>query len=932
VSAFGLLERDQQLAELGAYVEEAHGGRGALVVLEAPAGVGKTALLSAACERARGAGATVLEAVGDELEHELAFGVARQLLAGTVRDNPELLEGPAELAGPVLGFPGREPAAGGDALGAAMHGLHWLCVGLSEVRPLVLAIDDAHWADPASLRFLAYLARRIEPLPALAVVSTRTGEPERRAVESLNPPQGVHRISLAPLSADASTTLLRSLLPEVGDYFCAACHEATGGNPFLIRELCRALVADGVDPALASPADLEGLSLEDVARAVLARAAGLPAPAGELAQAIALFPGGAEPRHAAKVAGVDPETAATAADALIAQGVLEPGAPPLRFLHPLIRTAIYADMPSGRRAVAHARAAETLLEEGVQPEQIATHVLASQPEGRAVFADVLARAGSDALEIGAPDAAIRYLRRALDEPPPAETRPGLTHALGIAELTAGAPQAVERLADAVEATPDPETRARMAIDLARAMGLAGRALDGVAALDEAVEATRDPQLRLELEAEAQWLLWQIPQGIEAYRSRLDKLPDDLPGDTLAEQIILCYKANEALVQLSSADRVRELGRRAIAGTRLVDGGLQAGAPSSFAITALALVDELDAARQFVDELIRSYRQAGILVGLPMIHADAAELALFAGDVRRAEQEALESLVVLDGQPPMHPAWRWARGCLVGALLEQQRLDEAAGIAPDDEWPFVDAFAVMECAWRGRLRAARGQVAEATADLDRVAEWAKSHGLRDPGGDLVFWRGDLALLRQREGRIEEALELTDGLLADARRIGADGMVGDALRFAALVREGEERGEMLSSAVEYLARSPRRLVHGKALVDLGESLRRLGHRADARAPLREGMEIARRCGAAGLQRRALDELRASGGRLRTPALRGIDALTPSEQRVAQLAARGLTNRQIGEELWLARSTVEMHLRNTYRKLEIRSRTELAEALKR
>ncbi|MGH2951713.1 MAG: ATP-binding protein, partial [Solirubrobacterales bacterium] len=644
-----LLEREDELAAAEGHVESALAGRGALVVFEAPAGAGKTALLTAVCEQAREAGATVLRANGDELEHELAFGVARQLLAGTVRQDPALLRGPAELAGPVLGFHGREPAAGGDPLGAALHGLHWLCVGLSEAQPLVLAIDDAHWADPASLRFLGYLARRISDLPALAIVTLRTGEPGLGAAESSIPVDGVHRIALAPLSADASTTLLRSLLPGSPDEFAAACYEATGGNPFLIRELCRALLADGVDPSQASPADLEGISLGDVARAVLARASRLPAPARELAQAIAVFPGGAEARQAARLAGVEPERAAVAADALIAAGVLEPGSARLRFLHPLIRTAIYLDMAPGGRAVAHAQAAELLLAEGAEPEQVATHVFASQPGAREAFIDVLARAAEDAMRIGAPDAASRYLSRALEEPPAADARPALEHALGIAELTAGVPQAVERLAAAVEATADPEARARTGLDLARALGMFGRPLDAVAAIDEAIEATRDPDLKLRLQAEALWLAWQDPRNIERYRARLGELSDDLPGDTLAEQIILCYKANEALVQLSPAEHVRELARRALAGPRIVDAGLAAGPPSSFAITALGLVDELDAARGFLDILTRKYREAGILVGLPMGHAHVAEFALLAGDVRRAEQDAQESLATLHGQ-------------------------------------------------------------------------------------------------------------------------------------------------------------------------------------------------------------------------------------------------------------------------------------------
>lgn len=258
----GLLERERELAAAARLLEAAIAGDGRVLVIEAPAGIGKTALLAAVRTLASDAGMSVMGARAGELEAGLAFGVTRELLTGAVMREPEgLLRGAAALAGPVLGFEGPPPARGGDPLAAALHGLYWLCAELAVRRPLLLAVDDAHWADTASLRFLAYLGRRLEGLPVAVAVAARPHEPgaERALLESIVHDSESVVLRLEALSGAGAAALIRELAPDCPEALAAACCEATGGNPFLIPRAGR-LASRGPRPGHTgeSPADWIG--------------------------------------------------------------------------------------------------------------------------------------------------------------------------------------------------------------------------------------------------------------------------------------------------------------------------------------------------------------------------------------------------------------------------------------------------------------------------------------------------------------------------------------------------------------------------------------------------------------------------------------------------------------------------------------------------
>ena len=263
-----LLERHAELGRLRDLVDSAARGRGAAVLLDGPAGIGKTSLVAAARRLAADRDLRSLAARGGELERDFAYGVVRQLFEAPVAaaapaTRQSWLQGAAALSAPILGVaepgaPGRpagqhgnDPLFGDDPTAAALHGLYWLTVNIAAVTPLLLTVDDLHWVDAASLRYLAYLARRVTELPVLLITGSRppveSHVPE--LIGALEADPAVIRLVPAPLSAAAVTELVRRDRGRlVADELGKPCHAATGGNPFLVRTLLSALAAG--DPGI----------------------------------------------------------------------------------------------------------------------------------------------------------------------------------------------------------------------------------------------------------------------------------------------------------------------------------------------------------------------------------------------------------------------------------------------------------------------------------------------------------------------------------------------------------------------------------------------------------------------------------------------------------------------------------------------------------
>ena len=925
-----LLDRDAELAELGRRLAEARAGSGRVIVVEGPAGIGKSTLLAAAGRTARTGGATVLRARCSPLEQHAAWGMARQLFEPlrTRPDWDELAVGAAGLAERALAPEAEEPAPAGDAMHAAGRGLVWLASNLGERGPAVLVVDDVHWADAPSLRWLALLARSLSELRIGVLCAVRSGEPAA-APELLAellasaPEPPVRPRALGPA---ATETLVRGRLPAASPGFAQACHAVTGGNPFLLGALLTQLVADAVAPDDQAAARLGTFGSEQVARVIERQLAGLPGGAGPVARAIAVLGPGAPLRHAAQLARLELAEAARATDALRAAGLLE-DSPGLTLAHPLIAGTLYTSLPAGERALRHADAAALLASERADPERIGLHLLRTEPAREAATVTTLREAARRAGARGAPQSAAAYLRRAVAEPPPdAAEDADVRLELGLALAAYLQPDAYDLLHEAAAAATTAVQRGTIALSGTRALGLIGRFDEAFALCRHTLgQAGAYPaELRERLEAELVVNGMTHVSTIGEARRYVRQRP---PGPSALE-----------LWRVTTAAMGGMLGNRAAAETQallrpVLEQDVLAAEPGSLlptvATVSLIVDDELDPALAQCEALIEIARPRGWLIALAhgcMLRAMALARA---GEIRDAEADARLAFEYKLPVAPA-PATLWCLSFLVDALVEADDLtgaDAALTAARQQAAPPPGALAAPPLLQsRARLRLAQHRPEDALADARAAAARSGELGVCHP----VFagWRAEAVEALIALGKTNQARRLAREQLELAEQLGTPGARGAARRV--LARTMPEPIPLLEQAVATLAGSPARLEHTRALVALGAALRRANRRADARVPLRRALEQADHGGMLLLARRAREELNAVGARPRRSALSGPGALTPAEHRVAQLAARGHGNRAIAERLYVTQRTVETHLTHAFAKLDISSRAELAAAL--
>ena len=687
-----IYEREAELATLSSALTAARAGAGRLVVIEGPAGIGKSRLLAEARAMAKTRGMAVLAARGIELERDASFGVAAGLFAAMLAAVPDrerslLLSGQASLAATLF-----DPAAPEtDDSSALVRGLYWLTANVAaessgEVPPgLLIQVDDIQWADRPSLSFLAYLAARIDELPAVLVVTARSGEraQDQQTLQWLRerPAHGL----LAPetLSSQAIAQLVRAELPASESGFIQACAEVSGGNPFLARELLWALRTQEIAPTAGSATRVRSLVPDAVLRSVLVRLNRRGGAAGQLAQAVAVLGDRVPLRHARLLARLDTETAEAAADALADAGILAAGEP-LRFTHPLIGSSVYTDIPAFARARAHRRAEDLLTADGAPLDAVAAHALLTLPEGDQRTVTTLREAAAQALKRGDPGAAARLLARALAEPPARSARGHVLLELANAELEQGDMRAGARIDEALPMLEAPEDRVTALAALARLHFNRGAHEAAASTMEEALELLKpeDPALppllvsyltastfRSEL---APLAAKQLQPLIEAAR---DGRPPDDPG-LLAHLVLRLAFAAEP------AERIRVLAARATAADPLVDPASM-GILTGLIVQALCCVDELDDAERICAAAIAAARRRGSLLNFTMTSYHRA-------------------------------IGRYHRGELSSALadLDQARLSSQEGWTAGDLWP---------SSLRAHIHVERGDLAAALEALPLTAD-------------------------------------------------------------------------------------------------------------------------------------------------------------------------------------------------------------------
>jgi DNA-binding CsgD family transcriptional regulator len=923
-----LLERETELALLDRVVGEAVAGDGRLGLVEGPAGIGKTRLVAAARERAASAGMQTLSARGSEMERAFPFGVVRQLFEPAVArlgaaERAEVFAGAAGLAERLLAEEG-ESAGSPFAL---YHGLYWLTANLSVAGPLTLLVDDLHWADPPSLAALEYIGRRLEGLPVLLVLASRTHEPgfDRAVLDELARESSARVFAPRALSEEATAALVRERLPEAADAFCRACHEATGGNPLLVAELASALEDESVSGRLDEAGRVTEIGPEAVARAVRLRTSRLPAGVQSLARAASVLGDGASLDDAAALAGLDRAAAAAAAQALAQADILE-GRDTLVFVHPVVRAAVYTGLGAFEQSESHARAARLLGEARRPAEQIAAHVLQCPPAGSADAVETLRSAARRSLADGAAGLAASYLERALEEPPPAGERPDVLFELGGAEQLVNGPKAAEHLREAMELTESPVGKASIALGLGRALYFAGAMTDAAEVFQGVLaDPPPDPALTRSIETSLIVLGLFEPPLVGLARERLQGFDPDGPLEDLDAKILLAYGTYDLARSGSGREVAAERALR-IAADREVIAGDSQGSWAALAGT-LWLSGRFDEAEALADGITR----AGEDLGSAFLASSGAVTKANALSRRGRLADALAywaSGIEMASQHGFVTVTNWAGAAHALGLVDQgdgeAALEVLRGLHLDG--PLPDTVHLYEARLaRGRARIATGLVREGVEDLRDVGRRWELIGARNP--DAAPWRAHLAEALLLLGETDEARVLAVEHLDLARAWGAAGPLARALRVHGITHGDEES---LRQAVEASRGSGARLELALSLVELGAAERRGNRRTAARELLEEGVAVAHDCGARGLEDRALAELLATGARPRRAPASGRDALTPSELRVAEMAAGGQTNREVAQRLFVTQKTVEAHLARAFRKLGIESRAQLPSAL--
>lgn len=919
----GLLEREAELAVLDAVLRAAAGGAGRMAVVEGPPGIGKTALLTTVRARALDENLQVLTARGTELEAEFAFGVVRQLFDAELRTSPavrrkELFRGAAANAvGLLTGAVTGQPTAP-DQTYAMLHSLYWFLVNLCDAGPAAIIVDDAHWADPSSVAFLSFLRPRLSELPLALLLATR---PVRQgpAVDLLAD-TAVTLVRPTELRREAVARIVEEQLGEPHPAFVTSCAHASGGNPFYLTQLLRALVAEGIKPTEENSDRAAQLSPDAITRFVLIRLAALPPDAVSLSRAAAIL-GEAPLAELAAFAGLPLARAGAAADLLVREHIL--AATSTAFTHPVVQHAILADLGPHLRSAEHARAAELLAAHRADPERVAAHVLATEPVGSPAIAALLHRAAGQAMARGAPATAAEYLRRAVAEPGSSDEQPDLLRDLGLAEGALQRPESVLHLEEAFELAPPGPRRAAVGLDRARLLAFAGLpdAAHAAATAARIGLGPEDRELSLFLDA-LEMMTSNLAGGSADVAPWIERF-GSFSGSTPAERSVLAALAF-GMAKIGSPKQ----GIRSILDRVISHGGCSFDAPDGFSpLTVLSTsswVGDYGRSLDLSTRLVTEAQRAGSVLSFTQAIAMRAVAHVYAGHPADAVADARTAVDAMDPQFAVtNPIAHFA---LVSSLLDLGETAQALACAQQFSFSAERGdpalAAVARCA-HGRALLEAGDPDGALHVLEAAGEVLDSIGT----ANVICgpWRPAAALALAALGRPVEAREVLRPGLETARTFGDAWGIAACLRAAAVIDHAAAE-DHLRQALDVVEASDALVMRAAVLIELGAALRRRGQRRAARDLLVEGHRVANECAALPLAHHAGTELLALGTRPRRVPRTGRDTLTGAERRVAELVAGGSTNRETAQRLFVTEKTVEKHLGNVYLKLGIRSRNQL------
>jgi len=920
-----LLERNFERKTLLGALQAAKRGLGSAVLVEGSSGLGKSRFLEEAEKVSADLDFAVVRTAAVELERDHPWVVASSLLDEILpADVSQWLTEDHDGVGPSS----TEPTLLREAFAA-------IRTATCE-QPLALIVDDVHWSDDASLRFLHYLVRRVDPLRAVVVLAVNTDDLPQVGplVTGLIALPTLKRLALRHLTEEATGHLLESLeLPTAPDGLRQSVWRLSRGNPILIaaigEELARRFAEDSEYPASAEAIDVPPA----VARRITTRVMTLGQTTLEVARACAVLGDGWPSSWVAELAGLDIETTVNATATLVDGHVLR-RPDPIAFTYPIVRKAILQEAAQGVTALQHAAAARLLRHANAPAEVLAEHLVAGVPVGEPWATLALAEAAREAIAQGDPARSVKYLRRALTFQPPDQVPHELLIDLGLAEASAGMTTSVSRFEAALAGVDDPAQEARALYALGHTLhryGHHGESAD-VMARGQRRFSQRDPEIASRFEAGR-----LIAAAIAAGDAQHEIGEDELVGllakvETLhrdgvrnaSERVLLAVAALAEVTHRRPAKEAARLAREALAEGDLLREEDTLGMGVHVALIALAASGQTGEAERAATDALAAAQERGDVLAIAETTAIRAFAVYLQGRIEDAMNDARAAITATaQGWGTIVPI---PQAILAQCLIERAELDEAARVlraveqaAPADR--ALSLYGFLHWA-RGRLRFEQREL-EGALDDYRECERLFSAGDQTSNSAACNWRCPAALAAAAAGDKRGALALLEEDLAIGRDVGLAGQIGVTLHARGVIRGGTQGRADIEASLPLLEEAAMPLELARALVSLGSAVRREGRRVDSREPLRRALEIAHNCGATVLEQRALDELHASGARPRRPVTSGAEGLTPSERRVADLLARGLTNKQIADTLVVTKNTVEWHLRHVYAKLGVTSR---------
>ncbi|HYZ13884.1 MAG TPA: AAA family ATPase [Actinomycetota bacterium] len=918
-----VIGRESELAILHRFLDSIPTSPSALLLSGDP-GIGKTTVWKRGLAGALERGYRTLSCSPVEAETRLSYAALGDLVEPVLDESLPTLPEPQREALEVALL--RSPRTGGRADQRAVSLAVLGCIrAVASAAPVVVAIDDGQWMDLPSTRVLQFVVRRLreEPIGVLTAVRRSDGDVDPLGVLPAFPEERVHAVHVGPLSLN---DIERVVLETVGEGFprttLLRIHEMSGGNPFFAQEIGQALLRRGGELAAGErppiPDRLQEL-IED-------RLKGLPAKTVEALEVVSAL---SAPTLDTVAAVVSPSAEDVRLGPAIEHGVVEVVGDRLRFTHPLLASAVHQRIPPARRRELHARLATIVRD----PEERALHLALSVEGPDVAVAAALEEAALLASSRGAPQSAAELWEMARRTTPGdrGEDLVRRTHQAGVAHYECGdtslARSVLEQAVDLSMAGP---ARARVLLDLG--MGLAEtEGWRGAWAVFEAArgEARDDLVLRARIEQNLgyAWLFRGDLAASERHARAALQLADALQDPRVMAEAFVAYPFVEFVLG-RGVDQ--ELLDRGIALEGHMEGEFKSHVlRASFTVAQLLkFTDRLDEARRAFTELLDDAASHGAASPAPQIRYHLAELECWAGNWDAAMEHARESRA--GAQRFGMGAWMSAEGHFAVGLVEAHlgradpaRLEALEGLRAAEAAGEI-LLQIPNLAVLGFLELSLGRPAEADAYLSRAVELEQAMGVGEPAYFRIVPDEVEALVAL--GRIDEAEALLAAFEEAGRNLDRAWAIATGARCRALVlaARGDLTGASATAdeAVRVHDRLPLPFELGRTLLVRGAVVRRAKRKLQARGSLTKALEIFEGLGAALWADKTRAELARIGGRAPSSL-----ALTPTEDKVAALVASGSTNREVAEALFLSVHTVEANLKRIYRKLGVRSRTELA-----